>query len=919
MSEIRDWFKRLRARLLDRRSERDFDDDVRAHLELLSAEHERRGLSPDEARLAARRDFGGVEQVKEAYRDVRTVRAFEHLRRDVGYAFRALRRSPGFASAVVLTLALGIGANTAVFTLIDALSWRSLPIRDPESLQLVSRIRMGRTETGFTYPQFRAMREAAQGAELAGYSSSGFPVMLSATVTGDVGPPINAQLVSGNYFDLLGVAPQLGRLIGSDDDRDPNGHPVVVISDGYWRRRFARDPAIVGSALRLSGMRFDIVGVTPPEFFGVDVGLAPDVYLPMMMQAAAMPVVGDLLVKPTVNRTWVQTLARIDPSVGPARVSALLEPVYRENLVQNLPQALPSSQRARFGYEDKIVFSSAATGISDLRRQFSTSLYIVLAIVGAVLLVGCVNIANLLLVRAAARRSEMALRLALGASRWRVMQQVLVEGTVLGAAGGAAGLCLAYWLTQGLIAYASTGRTPIALDISPDARMLAFTVMTSLFCTLLFVCIPALRVVRVDLLAAIKNVNAAGTFARMQPGKLLLVAQVSLSLLLLVAAGLFVRTLANLTRPDQDAARERVLVVRVEPRGSNQRGTPGTSDRLDQLYTELMARVRGLPGVHSVSMGNVSPSKPESGAGMAIAAGGGLRMDDPRSTNRPVASGQAIYPDYFKTLGIRLRGRDLSDADQQQTATPVCIVNEAFARIAYPNEDPLGKICTSVGVPRRPYTIVGVVDDSRYSNPRAPIQPVIYTPFMHANTGRGQMILYVRTEGETTAIAARVRDEVWKADSTVPQFEVRTLAEEIDAVVVRERLLATLSTGFGLLALLLTAIGLHGVLSFLVVQRVRELAIRIALGAPRLGVVGMVVREAAMVVGAGALIAVPFGLAINRAASRWLSELLYGLTPDDALTLAGAAVVLIIVGVLAASLPAKRASAVDPMVALRAE
>jgi predicted permease len=912
---LRAWLQRLVTIVGRDRGERDLDENVRAHLELLAAEHERRGLSPEDARLAARRDFGGVEQVKEACRDVRGTRVFEHLWRDFGYAGRALRRSPGFTVAVVLTLALGIGANTAVFTLIDVLSWRSLPIRDPESLSLVSRIRLGRAETGFTYPQFRAMREAARGAELAGYSSSGFPVMLTATVAGEVEPPINGQLVSGNYFDLLGVAPQRGRLIGPDDDRVPDGHPVVVISDGYWRRRFARDPAVVGSTLLLSGVRFDIIGVTPPEFFGVDVGLAPDVYLPMMMQAAVMPVVGDLLIKPNVNRTWVQMVARVDPSIGPARVSTLLEPVYRENLVQPPPTA----PRARFGYEDTIVFSSAATGISDLRQQFSASLYILLAIVGAVLLVGCVNTANLLLVRAAARRSEMALRLALGASRWRVVQQVLVEGAVLGAAGGAAGLCLAYWLTQGLIAYASTGRTPIALDISPDARMLAFTLMTSLVCTLLFVCVPALRVVRVDLLAAIKNVNAA-TFARMRPGTLLVVPQVSLSLLLLVAAGLFVRTLENLTRPDQDAARDRVLVVRVEPRGSNQRGTPGTSERLDRLYTELMTRLRGVPGVRSVSMGNVSPSKPESGAGSAIVVGGGtVRMDDPQSRNRPVASGQAIYPDYFKTLGIRLRGRDFSDADQGASAEPVCIVNEAFARIAYPNEDPIGRICTSSGVPRRAYTIVGVADDSRYANPRAPVQPVLYTPFLRANTGRGQMILYVRTDGDTAALASRVRDEIWKSDRTVPQYEVRTLAEEIDAVVVRERLLATLSAGFGLLALILTAIGLHGVLSFLVVQRLRELAIRVALGAPRFGVVGMVVREAAVVVGAGALIAVPFGLVISRLSSRWLSELLYGLTPDDALTLAGASLLLILVGVLAAALPAKRASDVDPMVALRAE
>jgi predicted permease len=910
LSRIRAFFRRDRL-------ERDLEDEVRAHLDLLAGDHARHGLSVEESRLAALRDFGGIEPIKEAYRDTRGSRAIEHLWRDLVYACRALRKSPGFTFAVVLTLALGIGANTAVFTLIDAISWRSLPIRDPESLTVVSRIRLGRNETGFTFPQFRAMRDAVQNVQLAAYSSSAFPVLLSATISGSPEPPINGQLVSGNYFELLGVVPQLGRLIGRDDDHVPNGHPVVVISDGYWRRRFSGDPMIVGKPLSLSGARFDIIGVTPPEFFGVDVGLAPDVFVPTMMQPAVMPVVGDLLVKATVYRTWLQVIARVDSSVGPARVSAQLEPVYRQNLMAPPPTTV---QRARFGYEDRIVFTPAATGLSDLRLQFSTSLFILLAIVGTVLLVGCVNTANLLLVRAAGRRAEMALRLALGAGRLRLLQQVLVEGAALGALGGMAGLLLARMLTRWLLVYASSGRTPIALDLSPDLRVLGFTAAMSLACTLVFVSIPASRVVRVDLLAVIKNVNGAiGGFGGIRPGKLLVVAQVALSLVLLVAAGLFVRTLAKLTTADHDTARDRVLVVRVEPRGSNQRSVRGTPERLDRLYIDLMARLHSVPGVRSVSMSNVSPGKPESGAGVAIVPGGTVRMDDSRAADRPSASGQVIYPDYFKTLGIRLKGRDFSEVDRAANAALVCIVNEAFVRIAFPAEDPIGKTCASVGVPRRPYTIVGVAGDSRYTNPRAPAQPIVYTPFLQANTGRGQMILYVRTDGDPTAIAGRVREEVWHADSSVPQYEVRTLAEEVDAVVVRERLLAMFATSFSLLALVLTAIGLHGVLSFLVVQRVREVAIRMALGARRAGVVRMVGREAVVLVGAGAIVAVPLALVVGWLSSPWLSEMLFGLRPTDGLTLAGATGILLVVGVIAASLPAKRASVVDPMIALRGE
>ena len=370
---LRSTLKRVRASFTHRSLEAALDEEVRRHLEMLADEHRRRGLPPEEARLAARRDFGGVEQIKDVYRDARGVGVLEHIWRDTFYAGRTLRKSPGFTVAVVLTLALGTGANTAIFTLIDAISWRNLPVADPESLLLVGRIRMDRSETGFTYPQSRALRDEAAGATLAAYSSSAFPVLLTASLTGDLEPPIGGQFVSGNYFDLLGVVPQAGRLIREDDDRVPDGHPVVVLSDGYWRRRFGRDPAIVGKTLLLSGRTFDIIGVTPPEFFGVEVGLSPDVFLPMMMQAAVMPVVGDLIVKPNVNRTWVQLLARLEPGVSPESVSSVLEPVYR----QHIPP-LPPAMRVRAGAEDRIVFTAAATGISDLRTQFSTSLFVLL-------------------------------------------------------------------------------------------------------------------------------------------------------------------------------------------------------------------------------------------------------------------------------------------------------------------------------------------------------------------------------------------------------------------------------------------------------------------------------------------------------------------------------------------------------------
>jgi predicted permease len=904
------------------------DEEVRAHLDLLAADYQRRGMSPDDARDAARRAFGGVEQMKEEYRDARRGAFFEDAGRDAAYAVRALRKSPLFTATVVLTLGLGIGANTAVFTLIDALAWRTLPVRDPETLVLVSRIRLGRTETGFTFAQAQALRQEARGAELAAFSSSEFPIVLTAAATGAAEPPLDGQMVSGNFFALLGIAPQVGRLIDANDDRQPNAHPVVVLSDGYWSRRFARDRAIVGRTLTLSGVPFTIVGVTPREFFGVEVGLAPDVFLPIMMQPTLMPVVGDLIVKPTLNRTWLQLLARLDRDAVAAQVAARLEPVYRQQLVAPPPGAAQASNelRARMGYEDRVVFTSAATGVSQLRQQFSRSLFIVFAIVGMVLLVGCANTANLLLARAAARRPELALRLALGASRGRVLRQLLVEGLALALMAGAAGLLVAAVLGRVLLAYASTGRTPIVLHLSPDWRILTFAAALSLFTALVFALLPAVRAAQVDLLTAMKPSTgpAARVKNRLHPGRVLVVAQVALSLVLLMTAGLFVRTLINLTAPDHGAAADSVLVVRVEPRGSNQRGgiSSEMSRRLDRIYTELQERVRGVPGVRAVSMSNVSPTKPQSGASSRIVPGGTIRQDDPLVTrDLPFASSQVIYPGYFETLGIRLVGRDFTAADLAATSAPVCIVNEAFARLAYPGENPLGKPCTTVGAgnARRSYTIVGVAADSRYANVRETPEPVLYTPFLHANTGRGQMILYVRVNGDHRAFLERIRTEVWQADSSVPQYEVRTMAQEVNASIMRERLLASVSSFFSALALLLTAIGLHGLLAFLVLQRRRELAIRMALGAKRAAVVRLVARETGLLIAAGVAVALPVAWMLGRLSSAWLADILYGLDATDVLSMTLAVVVLTAVGLLAASIPARRAATVDPMVVLRSE
>ena len=439
--------------------------------------------------------------------------------------------------------------------------------------------------------------------------------------------------------------------------------------------------------------------------------------------------------------------------------------------------------------------------------------------------------------------------------------------------------------------------------------MLGFTAAVSMLTGILFALAPAVRMSRLELVPAGTRVTD-GAGLRLRKG--LVAVQVALSLLLLVAAGLFLRSLEKIHAQEGGVDREHVLLVRVEPHGSNQRGTPGVSERLDQTYRGLMARVSAIPGVRSVSMSNVSPTKPDSLAGTP--------STDPRTGQQIRAPMQTVYARYFFTLGIPIvAGRDFTEDEEVATANPSCIVNEAFVRILYPDVNPLGKPCFTSGRVRGAYPIVGVVSDSRYTNLREPQQPVVYMPFLSSPTGRGQMILYVRVTGDSSSIAGRVREEVWNADATVPQYTVRTLSDELDAVLIRERLLATVSTFFGALGLLLTAIGLYGLLSYTVVQRSAELAIRTALGADRVGLVWTVTRDALWLVVLGAAAAVPAVWVTGRLASALLSTVLFGLGPNDPVVFALATLVLMLVAAAAAALPAWRAATVDPMVALRHE
>ncbi len=840
--------------------------------------------------------------------------AWTEIGRDITYSFRVLAKSPGFTAAVALSLALGIGANTAIFTLMDAAMWRMLPVSDPEHLLVVGRQFDQTVANNFNYADFRLLRENSSVVDIAGYTTA--PVNVA--IDGPPEPTVQGQLVTGNYFSLLGVQPSVGRAIGPEDDRVSNGHPIVMLSHGYWQRRFAHDPSVVGRTIRVSGTPFTIVGVTPAEFFGVEIGTAPDLFLPIMMQPTVMPAFENLLENPIVNRTWVKTVARLKPGVSPEQGATTLEGILKSQEDARAQGPGPKGPNTL----PRIVLTDA-TAVSDLRREFSRPLFVLLAMVALVLLIACANTANLLLARAAARRPEFAMRLALGAGRARLLRQLFVESLTLAVLGGILGVLLARVATQLLVVYLSAGRTPLALDLNPNLRILAFTGGVSLLTGVLFGLAPAWRATRIDLSPALKNVRGSLT-RTLRPGRTLAIVQLALSMLLLVGAGLFVRSLQKLNGNDDTALREHVIVLRVEPRGSDQRNIPGTSERLDRTYQELIRRAQQIPRVTHASMANTMPTQPTSSAGAPVRTPAGEQVRVPLLM---------VYPKYFETIGIPLRGgRDFGPGDLVERAPAVCIVNESFVRQFLPGENAVGKPCytgrrarlsslpsTPQNYPNEPFMIVGVVQDSRYSNPRGETRPLIYMPFLQTSTGRGQMVLHVRVTGSTGEVLQRMRQEVAAVDATMPMFDVHTLEEEMNAALVQQRLIAMLSSSFGALSLVLSCVGLYGLLAFSLVQRKSEMGVRLALGARPADLVRLVVTEALVLVGIGLAIGLPSAFAAGRFAASRISGLLFGLEATDPLTIGTAAVVLVIVALLAAYLPARRASRVDPVMVLRSE
>jgi putative ABC transport system permease protein len=874
-----------------------------------AAERDMREELRSVASMAGPGELGNLTIAAEDARREWGWRRLDEAGRDLRYALRSLRKTPGFTATAILSLALGIGANTALFTMINAVTWRMLPVADPEHLLVLSPRQGTFVGQGFTYPQYSLIRDSNSVLDMAAYS----PVRLNVTIDGHAEPTAEGQMVSGQYFSLLGVRPAAGRLLGPDDDRVPFGHPVAMISYAYWNVRFALNPAVVGRELTLSGRPFTIVGVTPREFFGVEVGAAPQIFVPVMMQPVVVPTSENLLDRPILNAPWLRPVVRLKEGVSVAQAHAALARLAESPETDWRPTDKFGGGRINQALE----LTSAATGLSELRSQYSQPLRVLLGIVGLVLLIACANTGNLMLARAAARRSEFALRLALGAGRPRLIRQVLVEGLAIAVCAGAFGVALAYWATQVLVTYVSAGRSTLVLDLAPDIRVLAFTAGVSALTGIAFAIAPALRASRIDVTSAGKqDLGSRGTTGRLQPGRPLVVAQVALSLVLLVAAGLFIRSLQNLNGRQSDVDRESVLVIRVEPRGSDQRGIPGTIDRLDVLYQDLLSRVEAIPGVRSATLARSSPLSP-------------VEFNDrirPLTGNEQNVPTMMTYPGYPETMGLSVvSGRDFNESDLAPTSPLVLLANEAFVREVLGGKTPLGvahgAMLAEPGRPPQfvPLNIVGVVEDSPYPNLRDTAGPVLYQTFRQTRTGRGQMVLHVRVAGETGAVAVRVREAVQRVDRDVPTFELHTLADEVDATLVRERLVATLAGFFGIVALVLVSVGLYGLVSFSVSRRTAEIGVRVALGARRFDVAWMIARQTLSLLVIGLIVGVPVAWALARVASQQISTLLFGLSPSDPLTIAASIGVLAIVAMGAGWLPARRAARIDPVSALRTE
>ncbi len=888
MPTLREWLRRLLGTIRPGRRDRDLEDELRSHL-ALAADARGHGQAPAHAATrSARLDAVGLLQALDALRDQRGVPWVADLARDVRHGLRTFRRSPLFASVAVLTLALGIGANTAIFSLADAALLRPLPVTRPRTLVLLRQQVAGSSIFPFTSA---AAEHLAQSRDvLAGLAV--FRPLLNAHVAVDGEPEqALAQLISGNYHAVLGVRVVLGRAI-TEQDRDP----VAVISTRYWRRRFGGRADVLGRAVELNGRPFTIVGVTGQEFFGTQPGRHVDVTVPLSA--------GSLMMGP--NARWLYLIGRLAPGVSREQAQVALHARWTQLAPSGSQSGAPGAQS---GPPVTLEVEAGAQGLNELRREFSMPLRLLMAAMGVVLLLASANLAGLLIVRSSARQQEMAVRLALGAGRWRIVRQLLTESALLSAMGAAAGFVLAHQTTGLLLAMLSRGRTPIALDVTPNVRTLVFAAAVTVLTTILFALLPALTNSQVGLRSRVRE-GGHGPAGRGGWGRAMAAVQVALLVVLLTSAGLFVRTLQKLRSVDAGLQQHQVLAVGI-PRG------PGARGAIDRAVSDdLQARLSALPGVQSVSVSMDTPF----GGEMSMAAGMTVPGRPAVPPDAPPVYHNFVGPRFFETMGIPLlAGRDFGPGDEERGPRAV-IVSASLARRYFGDLDPIGRqvhFVAVTGPAEVTASVIGVAKDVRYTSLRTDAPLVLYRPARQDANAPAHTVLIRTTSSDAAAVAPSVRAILRTAAPALPPPSIVRAEDQLAAALVGERMLAFLSSAIGGLAAVLAAIGIYSTAASTVGRRRREIGIRLALGAHPEAVVQMIVRDVAGMVLAGLGVGVLASVVAGQAARGVLGLMLFELSPSNPFVLATSVATILLVACLAAYLPVRRASRIDPVAVIR--
>lgn len=872
----------------------DLDRDIHDHIETETQDNIERGMPWEEARYAALRKFGNVDRVKDETWEVWSVVWLEQLLQDIRYGLRMLWRSPAFALAAVVSLALGIGANTAIFSVLNALLLKALPVHEPTRLVQLEETYKADAFNFFSYPTYLRLRDRNRVfSSLFAWSIRGMNASFGSHLE-----PVQGMFVTGNYYSGLGVPALIGRTISPEDDR-PGAVPVAFLSHNAWQKRYGGDPTVIGRTITLERVPMTVIGVTPSWFFGTEVGHSFEVAVPVSLQPRMNPD------RPFLNRIdaqWMRVMARLAPDVSEQQARAQSAVLWPQIIAEVDPNGVYGAHN--FGLR----LDPANTGLSQLRQEFSRPLFVLLAIAGLVLLIACANVANLLLARASARQREVAVRSALGANRRRIAQQMFIESVVLAAIGSATGLVFAIWGARALVGLLSVGiLNRVALNVGLDGRVLAFTAGVGLLSAVVFGLIPAFRVTGRGLEIALRSSGRTLGGRRRNVSKALIVAQVALSLPLLLGAGLFVRSLEKLLTVDAGFNREGVLMLHLNPARAGYKGVA-----LANLYQQLLERISTVPGVRSVS---VSTYPPLTGGGGTFFSASDMSVDGrrvPADTEGNVYLNQ-IGPQFFETLGTPMvAGRDFGAQDSKESVRAV-IVSEALAREFFPNGNVVGHQI-QVGDGGATGEIVGVAKTMKYETLREAPHYIVFEPYLQSLGNMGAVYLEVRSESSLGSIASAVQRQVVNVAPQVP-FETLTLTDWVNQFLTNDRLTASLAGAFGLLAMVLAAVGLYGVMAYSVAQRTGEIGVRIALGAKRGNVLRLILHEAAVLVLVGLAVGLPLALALGRL----IASMLFNLKPSDPAIVLGAAAILACAALAAAYLPARRAAGVDPMVALRCE